>query len=177
MKLDRLETHDRLVEFSKQADYISQGCIDCIKGRPKAFGIYPFYIFAHCRTHDNGWAKRLIWEPRMTKPKAQTNSMLFRSYPETDLIKVIWMIPAREQWESYKKGNLLEDDVTLKSINDFQFNRKFLEKDEPDELPKDKKLFIMREVAKEFQSLKEKKKREEMFKDSLKIGNIVNLSH
>ena len=106
MKINRLETHDRLLEFQKQADEISQGCKDCIDNRPKEFGNHPFYIFAHKReigiderfslmitqgipditkvpTH------RMIWQPRLKKPEAQINSMLFKYYPKEDIINII----------------------------------------------------------------------------------------
>ena len=45
MKINTLETHDRLKEFHKQADLIAQGCQDCINNRPKSFENHPFYIF------------------------------------------------------------------------------------------------------------------------------------
>lgn len=147
MKLNRLETHDRLLEFTKQKDYISQGCQDCIRNRPEEFKDHPFYIFAHCRTHENGWSKRLIWEPRLTKPKAQTNSMLFRAYPPTDKIKILWMIPDREMWNAYGNGNMLKDDITSQSIKAFQFDRKSLESPEQDDLPDDLIRNIMLEIG------------------------------
>ncbi|HEY5236436.1 MAG TPA: hypothetical protein VIJ14_09680, partial [Rhabdochlamydiaceae bacterium] len=50
MKLNSLETHDRLIQFKKQADYISEGCQQCINNRPKEYLDHPFYIFAHKRT-------------------------------------------------------------------------------------------------------------------------------
>lgn len=172
LKLDRLETHDRLIEFGKQADYISQGCKDCIDHRPCAYGNHPFYIFAHCRTHENGWQKRLIWEPRLTKPTAQTNSMLFRAYPGTDTIKVIWMIPAREQWASYQRENMLEHDITAQSIHDFQFNRAKLERKESDEISDDLKKSIMAQVRNEALSIVEAKKKDLMKVSSDKINDL-----
>ncbi|MEK6884299.1 MAG: hypothetical protein AABY22_32005, partial [Nanoarchaeota archaeon] len=51
---------------------------------------------------------RLIWMPRLTKPRAETNSMLFKAYPGSDNIKVIWMIPAPEMWKQFQKGNHLK---------------------------------------------------------------------
>lgn len=147
MKIERLETHDRLLQFQKQKDYISQGCQDCIKNRPEEFGNHPFYIFAHVRTSENGYTKRLIWEPRLTKPKAQTNSMLFKAYPPTDKIKVIWMLPVREQWGQYKKENVTADDITRKSIEDFQHNRNALECNEEDDLSEEQINFIYREMS------------------------------
>lgn len=132
MKIERLDAHDRLQHFSKQSFDIAECCQDLIDKRP--FGEHPFYIFAHARTDDDGVTKRLIWQPRLTKPAAQTNSMLFKAYPGTDVIKVIWMIPAREMWEQYEKGKLTESQLIIESIHDFQNNRAKLEAREDDDL-------------------------------------------
>lgn len=132
MKLDRLETHDRLQHFTKQSFDIGECCQDLINQRP--FGEYPFYIFAHARTDDDGVTKRLIWQPRLTKPKSQTNSMLFKAYPGSDNIKVIWMIPAREVWPEFKRGLMLENQTICESIDKFENHRALLDAKEEDDL-------------------------------------------
>ncbi len=132
MKVNILEAHDRYLHLKKQSFDISACCADLIKQRP--FGNHPFYIFAHARTDDDGVNKRLIWQPRLTKPKAQSNSMLFKAYPGTDNIKVIWMIPDRNLWGQYKKGNVTENETVAQSIWDFRFNRNELEQPEKDDL-------------------------------------------
>ncbi len=144
--LNRFETHDRLLQFGKQADYISKGCADCIANRPEAFGKRPFYIFAHCRTSDDGYTKRLVWSPRLTKPKAQTNSMLFKCYPP-EAIKIIWMIPAREMWDSYNLTNMTQSPQVLQNIEDFQYNRKSLEDPEEDDLTEEQVSQIYTEIS------------------------------
>jgi len=132
MKIDRLETHDRMQEFMKNDFDIAACCQDMIDKRP--FGRHPFYIFAHARTDDDGARKRLIWQPRLTKPKAQTNSMLFKAYPGTDLLKVIWIIPAREMWAQYQKDKVTASKIVFDSILLFQNNRGLLEAREEDDL-------------------------------------------
>ncbi len=133
MKLDRLDAHDRLESLqSTQSLDISECCQDLIRKRP--FGDYPFYIFAHARIDDNGVDKRLIWQPRLTKPKAQTNSMLFKAYPGKDEIEVIWMIPDRHMWDSFKKGNLTESQVVVESIYAFEHDRTKLEQPSENDL-------------------------------------------
>jgi hypothetical protein len=132
MKINLLDAHDRLQTFQKQSLNISECCQDLINQRP--FGDVPFYIFAHARTDDDGVTKRLIWQPRLTKPKAQTNSMLFKAYPGKDIIKIIWMIPAREMWGQYQKGLLTESKMIAESIHDFQNDRHKIETPEPDDL-------------------------------------------
>lgn len=132
IKLNTLETHDRLQHFKKQDFSISDCCEDLIRSRP--FGNYPFYIFAHPRTDDDGVSKRLIWQPRLTKPKAQTNSMLFKCYPGTDVVKIIWMIPARELWPSYQQDKMTECKDILISIDNFLNHRIELEEREDDDL-------------------------------------------
>lgn len=132
MKINKLDAHDRLKQFHKQHMDISECCADLLRQRP--FGNHPFYMFVHARTDDDGVTKRLIWQPRLTKPKAQTNSMLFKGYPQTDIIKIIWMIPERQLWDQYKKGNLTEHQVVIDSINDFENHRRKLEMKEDDDL-------------------------------------------
>lgn len=149
MKINPLDAHDRLEHFSKQDFDIGACCQDLINQRP--FGDYPFYIFAHARTDDDGVTKRLIWQPRLTKPKAQTNSMLFKGYPGQDLVKIVWMIPAIEMWDQYEKGKLTENELIAESIYNFQNNRKKLEAPEEDDLSDTKIDQIYREMSMEAQ--------------------------
>ena len=132
MKINPLDAHDRLLHLTKQSFDIAECCQDLINQRP--FGDRPFYIFAHARTEEDGATKRLIWQPRLTKPKAQTNSMLFKAYPGTDVIKVIWMIPARELWSQYAKGLVTENKTVYDSIQAFKTDRNKLEEKEPDDM-------------------------------------------
>lgn len=132
MKLNRLETHDRYEYFTKQGFDIGECCQNLINQRP--FGEHPFYIFAHARTDDDGFTKRLIWQPRLTKPKAQINSMLFKAYPGTDVIKVLWMIPQRELWDQFTKGKMLENKTVVDSIYNYLYKREEMEQKEDDDL-------------------------------------------
>jgi hypothetical protein len=145
MKLNKLETHDRLEYFTKQNFSISECCQNLIDQKP--FGDHPFYIFAHPRTEPDGATKRLIWQPRLTKPKAQSNSMLFKAYPGTDIIKVLWMIPAKELWLQYQTGKMTENKTILESIDNFMYNRAFLEKKEDDDLSDEIIDQIYREIS------------------------------
>lgn len=155
MKINRLETHDRLLQFNKQADYISQGCQDCIKNRPEEFGSHPFYIYAHARTAEDGVTKRLIWQPRLCKPQiVETNSMLFKYYPSTDTIKVIWMIPDERMWNQYTKDNMTESKIVIESINDYRNNRIKLSSSEDDDLSDEKVDAIYTQISMNKQSTK-----------------------
>lgn len=145
MKINPLDAHDRLKHFNKQDFDISACCQDLINKRP--FGNHAFYIFAHPRTADDGVTKILIWQPRLTKPLAQTNSMLFKAYPGTDLIKVIWMIPDRAMWSQYQKGKLTENQTVAESIHDFVHDRKKLEQKESDDLTDDEIARIYTEIS------------------------------
>ena len=148
LTLNRLETHDRLLQYNKQADYISQGCYDCINKRPAEFENYPFYVFAHCRTADDGFTKRMIWQPRLVKPSAQTNSMLFRIVPPNlDDIHIIWIIPARELWDNFKPGKMTHNATIWESINLFQIHRRRLEKKEDGDVEQEKARCIYRQIA------------------------------
>lgn len=177
MKLDRLETHDRLIQFKKQSDYISKGCQDCINNRPQQFTM-PFYIFAHTREvglderislinddiirgqidplyirmykdMSEVPTARLIWSPRLTKPTPQQNSMLFKCYPEGDNIKVIWMLPAQEMWDGYTKGNMMQNQIVVESINMFKTDFATMSLPDVDDLPESKVNEIYADIAKE----------------------------
>ncbi len=145
MKINRLDAHDRLQHFTKQSFDIGECCQDLINKRP--FGDNPFYIFAHARTDDDGVTKRLIWQPRLTKPKAQENSMLFKAYPGKDTLKVIWLIPAPELWGQFNKGLLTENRTVFDSIHAFQHNRKKLEEKEPDDITDEQANAVYREIS------------------------------
>jgi hypothetical protein len=152
MKVDRLEAHDRLEYFKKdQESNIFQGAEDCLKKNPLSLALQdksPYiYIFAHPRTADDGINKRMLWQPRLTKPEPQTNSYLFRIVSHTDEIEVFWLLPPTEMWPQYKRGNLTEEDTVLWSINQFQHNRKRMGSPEHDDLPEQKVRAIYKEVV------------------------------
>ena len=153
IKINALDAHDRLKHLKSHDHSIGECCQDLIDKAP--FGNRPFYIFAHGRTDDNGIDTRVIWQPRITKPKAQTNSMLFKVHPGTDVVLVIWIIPKRELWKQYQKGNLTENKTVIESIHYFTFNRENLEKPD-DEDPNDQ------EVDAIYQQLSQDAKRNKM---------------
>lgn len=152
MKLNRLETHDRLQHLTKQNFDIGECCQNLIDQRP--FGDHPFYIFAHTRTEEDAATKRLIWQPRLTKPRMQTNSMLFKAYPGTDHIKVIWMLPAEELWSQFEANKVTENKTVMDSIRAFQTNREQMEAREEDDLTDEEIDAVYRNIA---QNLKAKK--------------------
>lgn len=139
MKLNLFETHDRYKHLLQdQSEIISKGCEDCLKRNELSLALQqksPYiYIFAHTRTSDCGTKKRLLWQPRLTKPKAESNSMLFRAQSKTDILTICWMIPAKELWEQYKKGNVTESDISAWSIHMYMKDRKTLEAKEDGDL-------------------------------------------
>lgn len=143
MKINRLETHDRLEHFKNdQAANIFQGADDCLKKNSDSLYLQdkcPYiYIFAHPRTADDGSTKVMYWQPRLTKPRAQTNSYLFRAISKTDVLEICWLIPPRELWPQYKRGNLTEHTIVLWSINQFEKNRNQLESPAPDDFSDEK---------------------------------------
>jgi hypothetical protein len=143
MKLNLLETHDRLEHFvNDQRDLIAQGASDCLLKNPNSLALQeksPYiYIFAHPRTADDGTTKRMLWQPRITKPKAQTNSYLFRAISHTDILTICWLIPPKEMWDQYRKGNICESNYVLWSINQFQYNREELENPDPEDMSDDR---------------------------------------
>ena len=154
MKLNFLETHDRLLHFKKdQALNLSQGAEDCLKKNELSKRLQQYspyiYLFAHPRTADDGVNKRMIWQPRLSRPKSQTNSYLFRAKSNTDLLEICWLLPPREMWPQYQKGKIAESEYIIWSINHFLYNREKLDTPFQDDLPDEKCKDIYIKVASE----------------------------
>lgn len=154
MKISRLEAHDRLISLNRnQAINISQGAEDCLKRNRLSVAMQKYssyvYLFAHPRTSDSGLKKRMLWQPRLSKPKAQTNSYLFRARSNSDEIEVCWLLPPREMWGQYRKGNVTESEIVNWSIEQFLYNRYALERKYPDDLEDEKCRDIYRIIARE----------------------------
>ena len=160
MKVNILDAHDRFKHVKDQGIDIGKNCQNLIDQRP--FGNFPFYIYAHTKTIglDEKIAlfnkdlndhltiltprkykdlsdvpeKRLIWQPRLTKPLASPNTMLFKGYPGTDIVKIIWMLPQMELWEQYEKGKLTENEIVTESIYQYKNNIEKLNAKEEDDL-------------------------------------------
>jgi len=166
MKVSRLETHDRLEHFIKdQSISISEGAQDCLKKNELSIALQeqsPYiYIFAHPRTADDGVNKVMYWQPRLTKPLAQTNSYLFRAKSKTDILEVFWLLPPEEMWGQYKKGNVTEHEYVIWSIDQYKNNRHALQQPEPDDLPEDVGVKIWMKVIGE---MREERTRKKLFK-------------
>lgn len=154
MKVNILEAHDRKKHLIKdQSANVFQGAEDCLKKNPLSLAIQeksPYvYLFAHPRTADDGVTKRLLWQPRLSVPEAQSNSYLFRALSHTDIIEVCWILPPKEMWGQYDKGKVTEDNWSYWSINMYQTNKKALEKPHPEDLPEEKARMIMRSIVDE----------------------------
>lgn len=132
MKINPLDAHDRYSFFTQQEFDIGSCCQDLINKRP--FGDIPFYAYVHFRTEDGSTDQRCIWQPRLTKPKAGPNTMLFKLYPGSDIVKIIWMIPKPELWKSFQKGLMTENKVIAESIHKFRTDPQALEAKEDDDL-------------------------------------------
>lgn len=159
MKLNRLETHDRLQHFIQdQSQTIWQGAEDCLKKNPDSLRLqeksHYIYLFAHPRTDDDGVTKRFLWQSRLSKPKPQTNSYLFRAKSKTDIIEICWLLPPQELWKQYQKGNVTHHPIVLWSIDQFINNRKKLEEADPDDWSDEQALNILLSCVKEAAEIK-----------------------
>lgn len=159
MKVNLLESHDRLIQYKKEQSLnIAKGLEECIKRNSLSVALQDkssyIYIFAHPRTADDGVTKRMLWQPRLTKPKAQTNSYLFRLQSKTDLVEICWMLPPREMWPQYKKGNVTESDIVEWSVDQFVNNREQLEAAASDDVTDQMAENIYIDVAREIESEK-----------------------
>jgi hypothetical protein len=84
--------------------------------------------------------------------------MLFKGYPGSDLIKVIWIIPARELWEQYGEGKMMENNTVSESLFNFQHHKDLLEKPEPDDLTDEQINTVYREISLDARRTKAKEK-------------------
>lgn len=154
MKIHRFDAHDRLQHLKKdQSANIAQGAEDCLKRNKLSLALQeksPYiYIFAHARTHDDGVTKVMYWQPRLSRPKAEINSFLFRCKSHEDLFEVCWLIPPEEFWEQYKRGNVTQHEIVLWSIRMFKENKELLEKPDPEDLPEQQAAIIYKQVIQE----------------------------
>jgi hypothetical protein len=161
MKINRLETHDRLLHFKQdQANIISQGVDECLKSNPLSLALQErsnyIYIFAHTRTADDGVTKRMLWQPRLGKPSPQTNSYLFRADSHTDLLEICWILPPEEMWKQYKKGNVTESDIVLWSIDQFKNHKELLAQPIEGDLSKDQIANIYTQIGREMDQDKQR---------------------
>lgn len=154
MKLNRLETHDRYQHFIKdQSVNIFLGAEECLKKNPLSLAIQekcPYvYLFAHPRTADDGVTKRMLWQPRISKPSPQTNSYLFRAISNTDTLEIVWLIPPAEMWPQYAKKNVTESSLVCWSIDQYKSNRAQLALPHGDDLSEESAKMIMRKIIQE----------------------------
>lgn len=150
MKISKLETHDRLEHFKKdQNDAILEGLQTCLKLNPLSLALQdrsPYiYIFAHPRTNEFG-QKVMYWQPRLGKPRMETNSYLFRIRSHSDECEIMWMLPPKELWEQYEKGNITEHSLVKWSIDQYKSNKSQMENPEPDDIGDSLGLQILNEV-------------------------------
>lgn len=138
LRINPLETHDRLTHFKKKQEVnLFDGVEDTRTKNPNSLSMqehFPYvYFFAHPRLADDGVTTRMIWQPRLLKPRAQTNSYLFRLISKTDLIEIIWMLPPRELWSQYEPGKVTESKDVVTSVMNFLHAREALEMPHPDD--------------------------------------------
>jgi hypothetical protein len=156
MKINRLETHDRLLHLKKdQSDIVSKGCQDCLKSNPLSLALQEhsdyIYIFAHPRTAEDGFTKVLYWQPRLAKPHPQTNSYLFRAQSRSDNLEICWILPPEEMWGQYKKGNVTESDVILWSIDQYINHKEEMKKAFEGDLSRDQIHNIYRKIGRDME--------------------------
>lgn len=176
MKVSRLEAHDRLLHLQKdQADVIAQGASDCLLVNPLSLALQdesPYvYLFAHPRTlgldekislfntgryesFERIPEKVLMWQPRLSRPMAQTNSYLFRAESKTDLLEICWLLPPEEMWAQYQKGKVTENESVIWSIDQFLSNKGKLEASRSDDLSDEKIKAIYIKVARSMEKPK-----------------------
>lgn len=90
--------------------------------------------------------KKMVWQPRLQKPAAQTNSYLFRAISNTDMVEPIWLLPPREMWPQYAKGKITENELVLWSVDMFINDRLKLEAKDCEDLSDERCKHILQEL-------------------------------
>jgi hypothetical protein len=163
MKINVLETHDRYEHVIKdQWEAISKGAEDYLLRNPYSISLQdksPYiYIWAHARKTDDLRNERLLWQARLSRPKPDTNSFLFRALSKTDIIEVCWIIPKQEMWGQFEKGFVAESNICAWSIEMFKNHYELLAKSHPDDLEEEQGKKILQSVLNEHkQEIKRKK--------------------
>jgi len=173
MKINRLETHDRLQHFiNDQTNNIQKGIDDCLKKNPLSLDYQehsPYvYIYGHSKTLGldeklkylaDGWnpkdipEKKMFFQPVITKPKPTPNTFLCRALSKTDILEICWILPPKEFWEQYKKGNVIENsDIIAWSIHQYLHNFEELSKPDKDDLSDERCKMILLKIAQEMEN-------------------------
>jgi len=97
--------------------------------------------------------KVLLWQPRLSRPMAQTNSYLFRAESKTDLLEICWLLPPEEMWSQYQKGKLTENEYVIWSVDQYLNDKTKLEAARNDDLPDNRIKAIYKEIAREIKGL------------------------
>ena len=163
MKLNRLETHDRLLHLIKdQSKAVAEGAEDCLKRNPTSLALQsksPYiYIYGHARTTDDGLNKKLFWQARLEKPAPESNSYLFRAKSHTDILETCWILPPHETWGQYKKENVVASEMVAWSIHQYKTNRIEMAKPFPDDMNKEQIARVYLEIATEMEQDQRMKK-------------------
>jgi len=146
--IDVLDAHDRNEHFIKQ-DFNINECVDSLL-KQQPFGKYPFYAFVHTRTHEDGvFKKRLIWQPRLSKPQSAPNTMLFKLFPESGEVQVIWILPDDRLWNQFAPRMIGYNETIWISIQNFKHHRAELDRKDPNDLSDEKIDQIYRELSHE----------------------------
>lgn len=143
LRINPFDAHDRLTHFKKEQELnLFDGVNDCLTKNKDCVAMqdhFPYvYLFAHPRTAEDGATVRMIWQPRLTKPRAQTNSYLFRVVSKTDLVEIVWLLPPREMWSQYELGKVTESKDVVTSIMNFLHAREVLEMPHEDDWSEDR---------------------------------------
>ncbi len=174
MKVDRLETHDRLLVYQKQQQDMNDAVLECIKNVPDTIRS-PFYVYGHSRTvgydekisilvQGSEYAPdtRLIWMPVITKPKAVPNTYLFLANKNTDVIEIVWMLPKKELWNQYAPKQMCFNENIWVSIQNFIYDKDQLnspDKNGPTEKQQEEWFKIYGHEAHKRKNMKESAKR------------------
>jgi hypothetical protein len=153
--LSRNELFDSTQNWKDNSEKNYSECIqNLIMSAP--FGAHKFYIFSFIkRVDDASGIKKMIHQPRLTKPEPIPGGTLMRVDPRDPYTAtLLWTLPNDQNFNLYKKGKMYADPFVHECIERFKKNPKEMMRPEVDDLTDEQ----IREIYKDM-SMKQKAKK------------------
>jgi len=124
------------VQFVKEQS--EKGYVDCLQDiiGKAPFGNRHFYIFSFMkRVDDTQGIKRMIHQPRLTKPEPVPGSTLIRVHPRNpEEAKIMWTLPNEEAFGLYKQGKIFGNEFVHECVQRYLKNPMEMCRPEPGDM-------------------------------------------
>lgn len=104
---------------NKNKNSVEEFLNQILQSRP--FGNRKFYVLTFLKnTPGDPHTKKLVYQPRLTKPKPNPNTSLYRLNPlRPDEVEVFWILPKIQAFGLYAKGKVHENEFIHECIQKY----------------------------------------------------------